>query len=309
MAASEFTLEAEDGARLFARRWLPDAPPRAIAQIAHGLAEHSRRYGEFALALNRAGFGAYANDHRGHGPTAAPEDFGFFAAADGWRRCLDDLWTLNRRIAADHASAPIVFFGHSMGALMGQAFIADHGDALAAAILSGASGRPPAVAAVAPFIARFERWRLGARGRSKLLKAMIFGAFNKPFRPARTDFDWLSRDAAAVDAYVADPLCGFDFTNQLAIDMLGGLPALLKPTTIARIPKTLPIYVMNGARDPVGADVQSLVDAYRAAGLNVTQRRYPEARHELLNETNREEVVADLLAWLDGALAQPKAAA
>jgi len=304
MAASDFFIEASDGVRLFVRRWLPDAPPRALVQIAHGLAEHSLRYQDFALALNRLGIGVYAADHRGHGRTAPPEGLGFFAAENGWRLCLDDLWTLNRRIAADHPGARIVFFGHSMGSLMGQSFIADHGDALAGAILSGSNGRPPAIAALGALIARFERLRLGPRGKSALLKRMMFGEFNKPFRQARTEFDWLSRDPAQVDAYVADPLCGFDFSAQLAIDMLGGLAPLLAPETIARIPKDLPILIVSGARDPVGANLKSLIDAYRVAGLALQVRIFPDARHELLNETNREEVMATLIAWIEAALAR-----
>jgi alpha-beta hydrolase superfamily lysophospholipase len=304
MAASDFMLEASDGARIFVRRWLPDAPPRAIVQIAHGLAEHSQRYQDFALALNDAGIGAYADDHRGHGRSAAPDDLGFFAAKDGWRLCLADLWTLNRRIAADHPGAPILFFGHSMGSFMGQSLIADHGEALAGAILSGSNGRPPAIAALGALVARFERWRLGPRGKSALLRAMMFGEFNKPFRPARTDFDWLSRDPAEVDAYVADPLCGFDVSTQLVIDLLGGLAPPLAPDRIARIPRTLPLAIMSGARDPVGVNLQSLIDAYRGAGLTVSVRRYADGRHEMLNEINREEVKADLIAWIEGVLAK-----
>jgi alpha-beta hydrolase superfamily lysophospholipase len=305
MAASEFRFAASDGHSLFARRWLPAAPPRAAVQIAHGLVEHSARYTRFAAALNRAGFAVYANDHRGHGQTGAAADLGFLAASDGWRSCLDDLWTLNRQIAAENPGLPIVFFGHSMGSILGRGFAAAHGEALAALILSGANGKPPAAAALAPLIARFERWRLGPRGQSKLLKAMMFGAFNKPFAPARSEYDWLSRDPAEVDAYVADPLCGYDFSTQLVIDLLGGLAPLLAPSELARIPKRLPIYVMSGGRDPVGADIASLIDAYRSAGLAVTARVYPEARHELLNETNRDEVAADLVAWLDGVLPGP----
>ena len=305
MAASELLLQTSDGQRLFVRSWLPDSPPRAIVQIAHGLVEHSQRYARFAAALNRAGLGVYANDHRGHGHTAAPQDLGFLAATDGWRLCLDDLWMLNRQIAATHSGLPIVLIGHSMGSILARGFAAEHGAALAALVLSGANGRPPATAALGPPIARFERWRLGPRGKSKLLKAMMFGAFNQSFKPTRTEFDWLSRDPAEVDAYVADPLCGFDFSTQLVIDLLGGLTPLLAPSELARIPKHLPIYVMSGARDPVGANLQSLLDAYRAAGLAVTARIYPDARHEMLNETNRDEVAADLVAWLDGVL--PKA--
>ena len=305
MSASEFLFQASDGQRLFGRSWLPDTPPWAIVQIAHGLVEHSARYARFAAALNRAGFAVYANDHRGHGRSAAPQDLGFLAARDGWRLCLDDLWTLNRQIAATHPGLPIVLIGHSMGSILARGFAAAHGEALAALVLSGANGRPPATAALGPPIARFERWRLGPRGKSKLLKAMMFGAFNQPFKPTRTGFDWLSRDPAEVDAYVADPLCGFDFSTQLVIDLLGGLAPLLAPSELARIPKRLPIYVMSGARDPVGATLQSLLDAYRSAGLAVTARIYPDARHELLNETNRDEVAADLVAWLDGVLPRP----
>jgi alpha-beta hydrolase superfamily lysophospholipase len=304
MAASEFFLEAGDRARLFVRRWLPEVRPRAIVQIAHGLAEHSRRYQDFALALNRAGIGVYANDHRGHGKTAEAGELGFFAAKEGWRLCLDDLWTLNRRIAAENPEAPIVFFGHSMGSFMAQSFIADHGGDLAGVILSGSNGRPPAIAAIGGLIARFERLRLGARGRSALLKAMMFGEFNKPFRPARTEFDWLSRDPAQVDAYVADPLCGFTSTTQLSIDLLDALPPLLAPATLARIPKALPVYIVSGARDPVGANLPSLVDAYRGAGLAPTVRLYPDARHEMLNEVNRETVKAELIGWIDDVLAK-----
>jgi alpha-beta hydrolase superfamily lysophospholipase len=304
MGASEFFVEGDDGARLLARRWFAEGRPRAIVQIAHGLAEHSRRYEDFAVALNGAGIGAYANDHRGHGGTAKADDLGFFAAKDGWRLCLDDLWALTRHIGAEHPDVPIVFFGHSMGSFMGQAFIAEHGAALAGAILSGSDGRPPAIAALGRLIARFERMRLGARGKSALLKSMMFGAFNKPFRPARTDFDWLSRDPAAVDAYIADPLCGFDYSTQLVIDLLDGLKPLLAPATLARIPKALPILILSGARDPVGGNLQSLIDAYRGAGLEPAVRLYPDGRHEMLNEINRSEVKADLIGWIDGVLAK-----
>jgi alpha-beta hydrolase superfamily lysophospholipase len=127
--------------------------------------------------------------------------------------------------------------------------------------------------------------------------------FNKPFAPGRTPFDWLSRDPAEVDKYVADPLCGFPFTVQLAIDLLDALGPLTKPETIAGIPKTLPVYVFRGARDPIGANVQGLIDAYRKAGLDVAARIYPEARHETLNEINRDEVARDLIGWLDRAIA------
>ncbi len=301
MSADEFFLTAADGVSLHVYRWTPEGAPRAVVQIVHGLAEHGGRYGRLAQALTAAGYGVYAIDLRGHGETAKGGFLGYFARADGWDVCLSDLATLTLRIEADFPGTPIVFFGHSMGSLLGQQFIADHGDRLAGAVLSGSNGAPPAIARVGALIARFERLRLGGHGKSAILQAMLFGAFNKKFAPNRTDFDWLSRDEKEVDKYVADPLCGFPFTVQLAIDLVDALGGLTAPQNLARIRKDLPIYIFSGSADPVGENLTGLIEAYRKAGLtNVSSRVYPEARHETLNEINRDEVTADLIAWLDG---------
>ena len=309
MQRSSFVLAAPDGAELYVYRWLPEGAAKAVVQIAHGLAEHGGRYARLAEALTGAGYAVYADDHRGHGRTArAADDLGFFAARDGWRSCLDDLWQLNRRIAADHPGLPIVLLGHSMGSFLTQQFISEHGEALAGAVLSGSGGKPDALAAVGRLFARIERLRLGARGRSRAIHQLSFGAFNKPFQPARTPFDWLSRDPAEVDKYAADPRCGFIASTQLWIDMLDALGDIAARGRQARIPKRLPIYVISGSKDPVGADTKSLkqlLAAYQAAGLeHVSHRFYEGARHELFNEINRDEVTRDLIAWLDDAIAR-----
>ena len=301
------SLTATNGAELFVYAWLPPRPCRGVVQIAHGLAEHAGRYARLAEALNAAGYAVYANDHRGHGRTCKSKDeLGFFAAQNGWRLCLDDLWTVNRHIVAQHPGVPLVLLGHSMGATLAQQFIGEHGDTLAGVVLSGSGGQPPVLAALGRWIMRIERWRLGARGRSKLAQALTFEAFNKQFAPSRTAFDWLSRDAAEVDKYVADPLCGFSASVQLWLDLIDGGKAAASPAHRARIPKTLPIYVIAGARDPVSGKTKQLepmLAAWKAAGLNVQHRFYPEARHELFNETNRDEVTRDLIRWLDGVVA------
>jgi alpha-beta hydrolase superfamily lysophospholipase len=305
MPGSEFELRRDDGQSLLARRWLPEGRPRAVVPIAHGLAEHSARSARLAAALNAAGFAAYANDHRGHGPKAAPADLGHFADERGWGNVVGDLWTMNRLIAKEQPGVPIVFLGHSLGSFLGQEFVAEHSDALAGSVFSGSSGEPPAIATVGRLIARAERLRLGKRGKSQLIGQMWFGAYNKPFQPARTEFDWLSRDGKEVDAYVADPYCGFPFSTQLAIDVLDALPGLIIPERLARIRKDLPIYIFSGERDPVGANVKGLIDALKSAGFTqVTTRIYPGARHETLNETNRDEVTRDLIAWLDGVVSK-----
>ena len=303
MSGSEFELRTDDGLSLLARRWLPEGRPRVVVQIAHGLAEHSARYARLAAALNARGYAVYANDHRGHGPKAAAADLGHFSDEKGWDKVVGDLWTMNRLIAAEQPGAPIVFLGHSLGSFLGQDFVARHSDALAGAVFSGSSGKPPAIATVGGIVARAERLRLGKRGKSPLIDSMWFGAYNKPFSPARTAFDWLSRDEKEVDAYVADPYCGFPFTTQLAVDVLDALPGLLSPARLARIRKDLPIYIFSGEADPVGANLKGLIADLRAAGFTrLTTRVYPGARHETLNETNREEVTRDLIDWLDGAV-------
>jgi alpha-beta hydrolase superfamily lysophospholipase len=299
MQSETLTIARPDGHALFTRVWRPEAPPRAVVQIVHGLAEHSARYARLAEALTAAGYAVYAHDHRGHGPACPPADLGYFADRDGWRKLLDDMQAVAERIAADFPGVPRIFLGHSMGSFLGQTYIAERGGDIAAAVLSGSSGPPPAILAVGKRLVAFERWRLGPRGKSPLVQALLFGEQNKPFRPTRTAFDWLSRDAAEIDKYVADPLCGFPLTNQLAADLVGALANLASPKLAARVPKSLPIYVFSGARDPVGAKLQGLLEVYRAAGLDVTAKIYPDARHETLNELNRGEVTRDLIAWLD----------
>lgn len=304
-AKQTFTLRTTDGTELFVYRWLPPGPCKAVVQIAHGLAEHAERYARLAEALNAAGYAVYANDHRGHGRTCkSRDDLGFFAAQDGWRLCVDDLWMLNRHIALQHPGVRLVLLGHSMGATLAEQFIGEHGDALAGVVLSSSGGQPTLLASVGRLIMRIERWRVGPRGRSKLAQALTFEAFNKQFAPTRTAFDWLSRDPVEVDKYVADPLCGFSASVQLWIDLIDGGKAAASATHRARIPKTLPIYVIAGTRDPVSGStkqIQPMLAAYKAAGIrNVQHRFYPEARHELFNEINRDEVTRDVVEWMDG---------
>ncbi len=277
---SSFSFETSDGPRLHVYSWLPDGAPKAVVQIAHGMAEHAARYGELAGHLVDRGFAVYAHDHRGHGRTVAEgEEHGHFDDHDGWSKLVDDLHRLNRHIAAEHEQLPIVLFGHSMGSFMVQQLLFEHPSDASAAVLSASNGRPPPIATLGKLIARLERWRLGKRGKSKIINAMSFGDFNKKFAPTRTDFDWLSRDQAEVDKYVADPWCGFMCSNQSWVDMLDALSRLTSTESLARIPKDLPIYLFAGDQDAVGdmgRGVKRLADAYRGAWLQqVTVKLYP----------------------------------
>jgi alpha-beta hydrolase superfamily lysophospholipase len=212
---------------------------------------------------------------------------------------------MTRLIAAEQPGVPVFLLGHSLGWFLAQEFVAAHSDALAGTVWSGSNGKPPAIASAGRLIARFERLRRGRRASSPLIHALWFGAFNKPFEPARTAFDWLSRDAREVDAYVADPHCGAAFTTQLAVDVLDALPRVADPRRLAKVRRDLPIYVFSGARDPVGSNIAGLIAGLEAAGFtSVAARIYDDARHETLNETNRDAVTADLIAWLDGVMAR-----
>src|SRR5579859_3699634 len=308
MESTNFRLRAADDVELFVYRWSTTQPPRGVVQIVHGLAEHAGRYARLAQALNAAGYAVYANDHRGHGKTAkTTEDLGFFAERDGWQKVVDDLWQVNRHIASAHPGVPIVMLGHSMGSTLAEQFMGDDGEALAGVVLSGANGKPTAMAAIGRQITRAERLRLGARGRSKLVQSLTFDAFNKKFVPTRTAFDWLSRDPAEVDKYMADPLCGFASSIQLWVDLLDGWAGVSSEEHRRRVPRSLAIYVIAGGRDPVSGNARQIgpwIEEYRAEGLkNLEHQIYPEARHELLNETNRDEVTADLIRWLDRVVA------
>jgi alpha-beta hydrolase superfamily lysophospholipase len=309
MQASPFTLSAADGTQLHVNRWLPDGPAKAVVQVAHGMAEHSDRYARFAERLTAAGYAVYANDHRGHGGTArTPDDAGYLADENGFDTVVDDL-----RLVADHARSeqpglPFFLFGHSMGSFLSRAYAARYAD-LDGLVLSGTAGDPGVLGQVGRALATAQGRVRGRRHPSGLMDQLTFGQYGASFKPNRTKFDWLSRDEAEVDLYVADQRCGAVFTSGFFADLLGGLSAVNSDRVASRVPKDLAIYLMSGSLDPVGnktKGVQQVADQYRRVGVtDVTTRFWPDGRHEMLNETNREEVMADIIAWLDAHLPTP----
>ena len=305
MNHSTFWLTANDRSRLYVNQWLPEGPAKALLMLSHGMAEHSGRYARLAEALGSAGYGVYAPDQRGHGRTADEGTLGLYAEKDGWNKVVGDLASLNQHIGQQQPGLPIVLLGHSMGSYIAQAYLLHHSASLHGAILSGSNFQPVALYRAARLIARVERLRQGLRGRSALIEFLSFGSFNKAFKPTRSAFDWLSRDPLEVDKYINDPLCGFRCTNQLWVDLLGGLQQISKASNLAQIDPGLPILVMGGECDPVseGKRLKHLAHALREAGCQDLQLNiYPQARHEVFNETNRNEVTADVLKWLDHAL-------
>ena len=309
-AAAVDTFDGVGGVRVTYHSWVP-AAPRVTLQIAHGMGEHAARYRDFAEYLAARGVAVYANDHRGHGRTAhTPGVFG----EDGWNNILADMRQLNDVVAGRHPVAPRILLGHSMGALAAQHYATRYGDSIDALILSGSPGVGfPRRVWMLRAITRFERWRVGAWNESGLLASLLFGDANKLFEAHdASGFEWLSRDAEAVERYVSDPLCGFVPCTQSLLDMLDGAAEATSPEAIARTPERLPIYLFSGEDDPVherGEGLDRLIDRLRVAGLGPERKLYPGARHETLNETNRLEVYADVLLWIEASAQTCRAAA
>jgi len=309
MASDSFWLDANDRSSLYVRRWLPAGTPKAIVLLAHGMAEHSARYERLGNALCAAGFALYAHDQRGHGKTAERGTLGYFADEDGWCAVVSDVASLQQHINQTHPGIAVFLLGHSMGSYIAQSYLLHHSASVHGAILSASNYQPVLLYRAARLIARVERWRQGPKGRSALIEWLSFGSFNKAFKPNRTPYDWLSRDPGEVDAYAADPLCGFRCTNQFWIDLLGGLQQISKASNLSQIDPNLPILVMGGECDPVseGKRLTDLTHALRKAGNRHVQLKvYPQARHELFNETNRDAVTSDVIAWLNQALRHPR---
>jgi alpha-beta hydrolase superfamily lysophospholipase len=297
------TLENGD-IRLATYTWKPEASPKAIVLILHGMQEYALRYDHFANFLSGNGYLVKAHDHRGHGRTApSEEELGHFADSGGWTLCVEDILAHCRQIGTENPGVPLIIFGHSMGSFLVQELMIRNSDLFHAAVLSGSNGPPNTLAKVGRWIAKFERMRLGGRARSQLLANISLKEFNKKFQPVRTQHDWLSRDEALVDSYIADPLCGFLCSTQFWIDLLYGIKEFSKPIRQREIRKDLPVFIFSGARDPIGLDthgVKQLIDAYSKAGLtSVEHIFYANGRHEMLNEINKEEVYADVLAFLE----------
>ena len=289
---------------IHALKCVPDGKPRAVVQIAHGIAEHIDRYRPFMEFLAGSGFVVAGNDHLGHGKSIrVPEEQGFFAEKDGWWRVVDDMDKLHDIMSKEYPELPYVLFGHSMGSFLTRTYLIKHPDKYDAVILSGTGHQSPALVlggnAAASVMAKLN----GAMGDGTKLDSLAFGSYLSKIENPRTKFDWLSRDAEQVDKYIADPLCGFVGKIGLYRDMMQGIKFITDKKNIAQMNKEKPVYFMSGDGDPVGDYGKGVERAYKAfcdAGLHdVFMRLYPGGRHEMLNETNKEQVYQDILNWLN----------
>jgi len=301
-------LNTEDGHKIQLQVWRPSGSATHVIQVVHGLGEYADRYARFAAAATDRGCIVACHDHRGHGAKIGEQ--WHFADTGGWHAVVSDTHAVNCRLRELHSGMPLVLLGHSMGSYIAQFYAMQYTGNLDALILSASTMAARVPLSLAYACAKVESWRLGVRGKSTLLNKLGFGNFNNAFRPARTERDWLSRDEDEVDLYVADPLCGGPYSCGLWLDLIGGLLEISSDSALSRIPSDLPILITGGAADPVGGDsgMTKLLLHYAQTGhQRLKAMIYPDGRHEMLNEINRDEVTRDWVDWVE-AIGQKKAA-
>ncbi len=285
-APERFHFTSSDGLSIACAKWSGHHEPRGIIQISHGLGEHIGRYAKLAKVLVDDEFVVYGNDHRGHGLTAKPSDsFGDFGPG-GFDQVVEDMVSLRVIAKKDYPGKPYILLGHDMGSFAAQQFVLDHSHSIDGLALSGSG--------TLDGLARLAQSLLPGQDPMELM--------NASFEPARTPFDWLSRDAGEVDAFINDPLCFPSLKPESMQSFLDAFPRLADPLEIRKVRSELPVYIFSGSEDPVGQKLEGvrvLVDRYRSAGfISIAHDFYSGGRHEMLHEVNRRDVITNLLVWM-----------
>ena len=304
MRERHFYFQSQDGrTECHGIRWIPEGKIRGALQICHGMAEYAERYREIAAFLTDRGILVTAHDHLGHGGSVErQEDYGYFAREKGNQILLLDMRRVFRYTRMEYPEVPCFFLGHSMGSFLTRQYLCHFGKDLQGAVLCGTGYYPYWLVRLGMLLAQTEAALWGDRHKSALLMHLSFGVYNAAFRPNRTEFDWISRDPAVVDAFVTDPACGFPFTANGFYNLFGCLSRIARPEDLARMPKELPVLLLAGSQDPVGGfgrGVRRVEEQLCQIGMrDVKCILYPEDRHEILNEPDRRQVYEDLWNWM-----------
>ncbi|TQR04699.1 alpha/beta fold hydrolase [Psychrobacillus soli] len=284
-------------------QYMPEQPPTLHVHLLHGMAEHIGRYDEFAQVLVENGFIVSGHDHRGHGKTAEKNgQQGFFAEQDGFERVTEDVREVLVQVREEIGDVPLILFGHSMGSFVARRYMQKYSESLAKVVLSGTTFSPGVMGDIGSLIGKFSAKQKTPQTESALLNKLSFGGFNKRFKDAQTDFDWLSSDANEVKKYIDDPFCGFIPSNQFYIDLFHGLKIIHQENEIKKIRKDLPVLLISGLQDPVGKsgkDIFKVAKGLTNVGMeNVTVQLIENARHEILNEVNKSEASQFIVNWM-----------
>jgi len=298
---SEHTFKSFDNNTIFYRKFLPDGNVKSVVQIFHGMAEHSGRYADFANYLTDNGFAVFVSDIRGHGKSMeSPKDYGVWPHKDEWKRIIADMKQLKDIATKEFPSAPYFILGHSMGSFLARTFITKYSTELSGVIISGTGTNPTGVLRFGRCVAKLGCTFEGCRSKASLLDKLSFGGYNKGYN---SPYQWLSRDDKQVRKYIDDDMCGGVFSNSFYRGFFKGLIYINKRSSGELINKNLKMFFVSGDKDPVGncgEGVEAAVDFYKKLNIKKIQvKLYPNARHEILNEINKDEVYADVLNWMN----------
>lgn len=307
MIKEEFYFDSRDGkSKLHAVRYMPDSDTdiRCVVQIVHGMAEYIERYEEFAEFLTERGCVVTGEDHMGHGKSVGKSGkYGYFCEQDPATVLVRDVHRLKKTTQALYPEVPYIIMGHSMGSFITRNYMFRYGTGISAAVIMGTGMQPPALLKASKAVAGMQKVFCGPKHVSGLIDKLAFGSYNKQIQNPATPFDWLSRDGERVEKYISDPMCGFVFTANGFSTLFELISRLNKQENLERIPGSLPVLMVSGDADPVGdygRGVQKAYESLQNAGLeNITLKLYEGGRHELLNETNRDEVMQDVFRWME----------
>jgi len=296
-------LVCKDSHVLYYHVWQPKVELKAVLHIQHGMAEHSSRYDEFAKFLANKGIKVYAQDHRGHGYTGEKEVLGFFSEVNGWDKVISDALELSNKIISENPKVPLFLMGHSMGSFIARVLTAQNPDLYCATIVMGTGADPGLKGKIGKMIAKNSVKKKGAHFLNKKLNDMSFGSYNKKFDANGSAFQWLSRDEKQVEKYEKDPWCGFICTSSFYYDLLNGIFMANNLNLAKNIDKNYPMLLISGNDDPVGnygKGLKKVKNFYEKAGLqNVTLVLVEDARHEILNEIDKEKTYQIVASWIE----------
>lgn len=303
---NEFFIQSTNGInKLHVIEWIPEGEIKAILQLSHGMVEYIDRYDKFAKYLNERGILVVGGDHLGHGLTAANDDeLGYFPAEDGSKTVVNDLYEITKYTKNKYKDIPYYILGHSMGSFMVRRYIMTYGSEVDGTVIMGTGGQPKFLVSIARMLVSVLTTIKGSQHRSKLVNKLSFGTYNKKFKPVRTEYDWLTRDEDIVDEYKSSKYCTFLFTLNGYKTLFNTINFINKKSNMENIPKNMPILFVSGDKDPVGgngAGVKKVFNIYKKLGIkDIKIKLYKDARHEILNEINNDEVFEDIYNWLKG---------
>lgn len=295
-------ISSHDEQKIFLRIWDQVEKPIGIVQIIHGMAEHSKRYEMFAYFLNKNGYIVYADDHRGHGHSLTKEEVYGYIGRDGFQNIVKDEQLISEQIKKNYPQLPLYIFAHSFGSFIGQEYIILNSEKIDGIILSGSAKQNGLDVKMGRILATIQNIVLDNKKEAKLIDQLSFGIYNKKFKNQQPSSSWLTRDPKVLEHYKEDELSGFVSPINFYYELFHAFKLLYQKKRLEKIEKDLPLLIISGDMDPVGkygAAVQALYEQYKQIDLeNVTLKLFEDARHELVNELNNQEVFSYINNWL-----------